>query len=160
VVPADGPSLIIAADRIIDAENVGSLIRIAAAFGADGVILGAGTTDPFARRVLRVSMGNVLFLPVAEVDCLASTLTDLSQNHGYQTIATVLDATAEDLTQSVMSERVVLVFGNESHGLDPQVAACCNQRMTIPMWNGTDSLNIAIAAGIFAHCYRTAHSGR
>lgn len=62
-IPASGPSLIMAADRVVDPENVGALIRIASAFGANGVIFGKGSADPFSRRVLRVSMGNVLLPP-------------------------------------------------------------------------------------------------
>ncbi|MCP4505694.1 MAG: RNA methyltransferase, partial [Fuerstiella sp.] len=57
-VPATGSSLVLLGDHITDQQNVGLLIRIAAAFGVDAVIFSRGSTDPFSRRVMRVSMAN------------------------------------------------------------------------------------------------------
>ena len=155
ILPADGPGLVIVGDQIIDAENVGALIRIAAAFGADAVIFGPGTADPFSRRVLRVSMGNVLYMPVVESCDLSVSLSLLSGNLGYESIATTLNPEVEVLSQVNWPDRVALVFGNETHGVSESVVESCTRQMTIPMWNGTDSLNIAIAAGIFTHSFRS-----
>ncbi|MEJ7595352.1 MAG: RNA methyltransferase [Planctomycetaceae bacterium] len=153
-IPAAGPSLIIAADCVVDPENVGALIRIASAFGADGVILGKGSADPFSRRVLRVSMGNVLFMPIVETDDLPSMLSDLSGQRRFQVCGTVLDSHAARLDAFRFSERTVLVFGNEYDGISDDVQGGLTHRLTIAMLNGTDSLNVAISAGIFCHQYR------
>jgi tRNA G18 (ribose-2'-O)-methylase SpoU len=153
-IPASGRSLIIAADRVVDPENVGALIRIASAFGADGVIFGRGSADPFSRRVLRVSMGNVLFMPITETDDLAATLTDLCQQREFRVCGTVLDAKAVDLVSFTFPDRTVLVFGNEYDGISDDVRNLLTDRLTISMFNGTDSLNVAISAGIFCHQYR------
>ena len=153
-IPATGPSLIIAADCVVDPENVGALIRIASAFGADGVILGKGSADPFSRRVLRVSMGNVLFMPIVETDDLPSMLSDLSGPRRFHVCGTVLDSHAARLDAFRFSERTVLVFGNEYDGISEDVQGGLTHRLTIAMLNGTDSLNVAISAGIFCHQYR------
>ena len=153
-IPATGPSLIIAADCVVDPENVGALIRIASAFGADGVILGKGSADPFSRRVLRVSMGNVLFMPIVETDDLPSLLSDLSGPRRFHVCGTVLDSHAARLDAFRFSERTVLVFGNEYDGISEDVQGGLTHRLTIAMLNGTDSLNVAISAGIFCHQYR------
>lgn len=157
--PATGPALVVAGDRITDPENVGALIRIASAFGAAGVIFGQGSADPFSRRVLRVSMGNGLFLPVMESASPETLLLELARNHGMSIAGTLLDPTAQRLSDHAFSPRTVLVFGNEYDGISRGVQVCLNARLTIPMLNGTDSLNVAVSAGIFLHQYRSCHPG-
>jgi len=153
-IPASGPALIIAADCVVDPENVGALIRIASAFGANGVILGKGSADPFSRRVLRVSMGNVLFMPIVETDDLPSMLSDLSGPRRFSVCGTVLDRDAASPGGFRFFERTVLVFGNEYDGISDEVQGVLTNRLTISMLNGTDSLNVAISAGIFCHQFR------
>ncbi|MFM7058933.1 MAG: TrmH family RNA methyltransferase [Planctomycetota bacterium] len=157
--PAQGPALVVAGDRITDPENVGALIRIASAFGAAGVIFGPGSADPFSRRVLRVSMGNALFLPVAETQNIEDLLQELGCHHGMTIAGTLLDPIAQTLSEYSFAPRTVLVFGNEYDGISSGVKDRLNARLTIPMLNGTDSLNVAVSAGIFLHQYRTCHPG-
>lgn len=152
--PRGGPSLIIAADRVVDPENVGALIRIASAFGADGVILGKGSADPYSRRVLRVSMGNVLFMPIVETTDLSALLLDLSAQREFRICGTVLDQRAISLEKFLFPDRIVLVFGNEYDGVSDDVQSVLTDQLTISMLNGTNSLNVAISAGIFCHQYR------
>lgn len=154
-VPSTGSALILAGDRIVDPENVGALIRIASAFGAAGVLLGPGSADPFSRRVLRVSMGNVLFLPVLETNDLPLSLATLQTDYDCHVCAAVLDPAAAELRQFQFPERTVLVFGNEYDGISPEVLSRSQHKLTIPMWNQTDSLNVAVSAGVFAWQFRT-----
>lgn len=152
-IPANGPSLILLADHITDQENLGLIIRIAAAFGATAVIVGPGSADPFSRRVLRVSMGNGLFLPILEVTSVVDAISMLRAS-AHTCYATVLDKDAEGLSGVEFADRSVLVVGNETHGISDDVLSTCDRKITIAMLNGTDSLNVAIATGIFAHSYR------
>ncbi|MFY9255713.1 MAG: RNA methyltransferase [Fuerstiella sp.] len=154
VIKANGPSLVFYGDQIIDQQNVGLMIRIAAAFGASAVVLGPGTADPFSRRVLRVSMGNGLFLPIIETKNGTESLQQLKES-GHHCCATVLDSNAIELSAFRFPERTVLVFGNETHGISPAIANECESKLTVSMFNGTDSLNVAIAMGIFSFAYRT-----
>jgi tRNA G18 (ribose-2'-O)-methylase SpoU len=133
-----------------DPDNLGSMIRTATAFGVDGIVLGRECADPFSRRVLRVSMGNALFVPIVESRELEAELTTLRQS-GVDLIAAVLDDAAEPLASAQCGPRTALVFGNEAHGLGPAWERLCNRRVTIPMQRGTDSLNVAVAAGIFLY---------
>jgi tRNA G18 (ribose-2'-O)-methylase SpoU len=157
-VPATGSALILACERIMDPENVGSLIRIASAFGAAGILFGKGSADIFSRRVLRVSMGNVLFLPVMETDDLAGNLRRLASEYGCHVCSTVLDPTAMPLSTYSFPDRTVFLLGNEYDGLSAETQSAAATRLTIPMLNGTDSLNVAVAAGIFLHQFRSQHS--
>ena len=133
-------------------ENIGAIIRIAAGFGATALLLGTGCSDPFSRRALRVSMGNALRLPIIEAGRdLPETLTQLQESHGVELLATVLDENADRLRDVESPGHVALLFGNEDAGLEPELIEMCDRRVTIPMHSGTDSLNVAVAAGIFLH---------
>lgn len=155
--PATGPAVVLAGDRIVNPENVGALIRIASAFGAAGIVFGKGSADPFSRRVLRVSMGNVLFLPVFETDNLPEFLQVLSMKHNCEVCSAVLDQSATSLSTYSFPERTVLLLGNEYDGVSATCLAACSIPLTIPMLNGTDSLNVAVCSGIFLHQYRSQH---
>ncbi len=156
VVPAIGPSLILFAEHMIDQQNVGMLIRIGSAFGADAIVLTAGSADAFSRRVLRVSTGNGLFMPIVE-DAAAEHALDHLKSSGYSCCATVLSDEAIELADFAFPNRTVLVFGNETHGISKLTADRCENSLTISMQNGTDSINVAVAAGIFCHTYRSQH---
>lgn len=132
-------------------ENLGAIIRNGAAFGIDAVLLGRGCCDPFSRRVLRVSMGAALRLPILESPDLERDVRRLRDDWQVELLASVLDPTAEPLAQASKPRRLALFLGNEADGLDARWQSLCNRRLTIPMQPGTDSLNVAIAAGIFLH---------
>jgi len=133
-------------------ENLGGIIRVAAGFGATAILLGAGCSDPFSRRVLRVSMGNALHIPILDAgEDLDTMLTTLRNQHAVDFIASVLDGQTERLRDSDTSNSVALLLGNENSGLDAEWLEMCDRRVTIPMHSGTDSLNVAVAAGIFLH---------
>ena len=68
-------------------------------------------------------------------------------------MATVLDESAEPLESAAWGDRVALVFGGEGYGLEESWIAACDRRVTIPMAPGADSLNVAMAAGIFLYYF-------
>lgn len=148
---APGPAVVVVCPQIQDPENLGSILRVSAAFGARGLVVGAGCPDPFTRRVLRVSMGAVLRLPVwHEVDP-AMWLRDACHGYEFSAVATVLDPAAPQLAEFVWPARTALVLGREDQGLTLEIRSACSREVTIPMAAGTDSLNVAVAAGIFLH---------
>jgi tRNA G18 (ribose-2'-O)-methylase SpoU len=130
---------------------MGAIVRIGAAFGIDALLLGKGCCDPFARRVIRVSMGTTFTLPIVESQDLASDLLKLKTEWGFQLAATVLDDDSEELDQAKRSGRFGILMGNEDVGLDDSWTGLCEKKLTIPMCRGTDSLNVAVAAGIVLH---------
>lgn len=134
-----------------DPENLGSIVRIAAGFGVAGLLLGPKCADPFSRRVQRVSMGNVYELPIAATDDVAAALVELRTAHRFESWGTVLDVDAESLGTRLRPERLALVFGSEGHGIPTDVVAACDRKVIIPMRPGVDSLNVAVAAGIFLY---------
>ncbi len=144
------PHVALALLGIDDQENMGSILRSAAALGVNQILLGPKTIDPFRRRVIRVSMANVLMHrfyrlrdPVAELRMLRQA--------GFRTVAATLDE-ATDLDQFLRDDRpTVLMVGNEARGIDPEVQRIASDRVRIPMQMDADSLNVAVAAAIMMY---------
>jgi tRNA G18 (ribose-2'-O)-methylase SpoU len=132
-----------------NAENMGSLIRISAAFSADAMLLGERCCDPFWRQSVRVSMGTVFSLPIVRSENVLEDLKQMRQRLGVEMIAAVLDASAESLRGLRRKPRTAILFGNEAQGLDRPYIDVCDRRVTIPMKPGVDSLNVAVAAAVF-----------
>ncbi len=149
--PAGQRATIVVCPDVQDPENLGAILRIASAFGVDLVLLGRRSADPLSRRVLRVSMGAALNMPLIRSNDLPADLDRLRRNFCVQLAATVLDADAEPLDRANRPERFALLFGSEGHGLERSLIEHCDRRITIPMQRGTDSLNVAVAAGIFLY---------
>lgn len=148
-----GHGLVILADQVVDPENAGALIRIGSAFGAAAVVFGAGSVDPYSRRVIRVSTGHVFSQPILEVADSEAAIESL-RALGYSSVATALRHDTADLRTFSFPSKSVIVLGNERHGLSPALQKHCDMCVTIPMYGNTDSLNLAVAAGIFAYQFR------
>ena len=133
-----------------DPENLGSILRSAAAFGVDAVLLGSRCVDPFSRRTIRVSMGGVFSVPLAEIqneDEVAGLLALL----GMTLVGASASGDALPLPDFTWPSRAALVFGNEDSGIDSFWRRRCVSTVQIPMPGGTDSLNVGVAAGIFLY---------
>lgn len=144
--------------EVANTDNLGSLIRIASAFGADAMILGERSCDPFYRQSIRVSMGTIFNLPLVRSDGILRELKLLREQYAVQLLATVLDDDAEPLATAHRPNRIGILFGNEAQGLRPEEVAACDRKIIIPMHLGTDSLNVSVAAGIVMYHF-TQHAG-
>ncbi len=147
---ADIGNLILVLAEVQDPTNLGSILRSAAAFGCRGVVLGPRCADPFARRVIRVSMGSALTIPITVSSNLACDLESIAEQ-GYQLTATVLSDRAKKLGDLQLDVPRALLMGSEGNGLAPEWIAMCREHVTIPMAWGTDSLNVAIAAAVLLY---------
>jgi tRNA G18 (ribose-2'-O)-methylase SpoU len=151
------PLRLIVCPDVQNPENLGAILRLAAAFGVAGVVIGPESCDPYSRRVLRVSMGAAFTVALIQAGDVLAALRSLQAEYDIQTWATVLDTGAERLAGAKVPDRLALVVGSEGHGLTPEVIQACQRRVTIPMSPGVDSLNVAVAAGIFL--YETSRHG-
>lgn len=148
--PQEQATIVVCPD-VQDPTNLGTVLRNCAAFGVDLVLLGSGCADPFSRRVLRVSMGAVLELQLIESRDLLVDVDRLGREWNVQTVATVLGPHAEVLDGFERPPRMAMLLGSEGHGLDASWIERADRRVTIPMQLGTDSLNVAVASGIFLY---------
>ncbi|QDV32096.1 Putative TrmH family tRNA/rRNA methyltransferase [Planctopirus ephydatiae] len=132
-------------------ENLGAIIRIASAFRATGLLLGNACCDPFSRRVIRVSMGNIFGLTIRESRHLGHDLQRLKTEFGFETMGAVLSDSAVSLKNVQRPHRLALLLGNEAEGLTTEWIDQCDHLVTIPMPPDVDSLNVSVAAGIFLY---------
>lgn len=134
--------------RLYDSENLGLLLRSAAALGLDGVLAGPGPGQ-WTRRTVRVSMGAVWRIPVWRADDPWGLLADWrGAVPGSEIIAAALVPGAEDAHAWRPAARCALVLGPEDTGLDADALARCDRAVAIPMASGMDSLNVAAAGAI------------
>jgi tRNA G18 (ribose-2'-O)-methylase SpoU len=146
-------SLLLAAEGVNDHENLGALYRNAAAFGVGAVLLDATSADPFYRRSVRVSLGNVLAVPTGHLGPLPAGLDDLHER-GVTTVALTPagDRDLRDLDAAGCGPGPVAVLvGAEGPGLSAATLAAATHRVRIPMATGVDSLNVATAAALALH---------
>lgn len=133
-----------------DPENMGSIFRTCAALGISDVLIGPECVDPFARRVLRVSMGNAFKLRFVDVSDPLAAL-EYCHGKGIESIAACLAKTSEELSFFRRQGAGLAVFGNEAHGLPESIQLAASRSVRIDMALGTDSLNVSVAAGIILH---------
>lgn len=152
---------LVVAPQIINHENVGALARVSAALGADGMILGPESCDPFWRRAIRVSMGAVFFLPIRRCRDVPGVVRQLKEQWGYYFVAAVVDAAAAPVHQveRPADRPVAILIGPEDKGLDKELIREADRCVTIPMHRGMDSLNVAVAAGIVLHHFVSRKTG-
>ncbi|MEM6562407.1 MAG: RNA methyltransferase [Planctomycetota bacterium] len=146
-VPETLDGWVVALSGINDPENLGALIRIAAAFGCSAVVLDDACHDPFYRRVIRVSMGHIFHVPVYA----SADLPGWIVRQTVPTFAADLRADAVELRSLAPVGAGVIVLGSEFAGVPEDVAAVCDRRVMIPMAGGVDSLNVSIAGAVFLH---------
>lgn len=132
--------------NVTDPENLGLLSRSAAALGAAAIALGPGCADPFSRKALRTSMGNLLSRPLLRVD--AASLAAL-RGPDRLLAAAALGPRSRDLRDfDPAGHAVALVLGNEGYGLPDGIVDACDAALVVPMASGVDSLNVAAAGAV------------
>lgn len=127
----------IALDGVQDPGNVGTIVRLAAAFDAAGVLLLPGCADPFGAKAIRSSVGAILNVPVAAIS--ARELLDARVN----LVAADMSGAATDPP----SRDAVFVFGNEGAGVSDELLRAA-RAIAIPMSARVESLNVASSAAI------------
>jgi RNA methyltransferase, TrmH family len=123
--------------------NLGSILRSAAAAGADHVYLSRGCADAWSPVALRAAMGAHFLLRIHE----KSDLENIARTFNGKVIATSSKAKIS-LYQTALTGPIAFVLGNEGTGISDEVLAAANEQVVIPMPGGTESLNAAAAAAV------------
>ena len=139
-------SVIIILDQANDPRNVGAVLRSAAAFGSDAVIVPNRHTPEATGVLAKAASGALERVPFIRVTNLARTLDQL-KDAGYWCVGVTSDG-EQTLAQAELSGKIVLVFGAEGRGMRRLTRAKCDYLIRIPIDQAMDSLNLSSAAAI------------
>jgi len=140
--------------QVQDPANLGAVLRTAEALGTDGLYL-YQCCDLYNPKTLRSSMGALFRVPLCRIKDMPLFFAHCREN-GVQTCAAVVDRDAQKLGAFSFSGGAVVMIGNEGNGLPSDVSGACDVRLTIPMAPASNSLNAAMAAGLFLWEMRSA----
>ena len=145
---AKGPQTVLALGGLTNPQNVGMIIRSVVAAGIDGVLYPKRGIASLGPLVIKASAGNIFRAPLIRCESTAAAVTTL-KSAGYQVAILEASATAS-LFEFRATGNVVAVLGGESEGIGREVEALADTRLSIPMANGVESLNVAVTAALVA----------
>ncbi len=145
-IPARNTGVTLLCEQVSDPGNCGALIRVADFFGVSELILGPGSADVWNEKVVRGSMGSLFNQPVREIEDLESCI----RNWKGDSLALVAHG-GKPITSQTSSAPKLLVLGNETRGLSPELESLCNHKVTLEPKGNAESLNLVTAAAVF--CY-------
>jgi 23S rRNA (guanosine2251-2'-O)-methyltransferase len=144
--PTPFPTMIIVLDRVSDPQNIGAVLRSAAAFGAVGVVVTARGTSTMTGALAKAASGALESVPVVPVVNLARALDQLKKA-GFWTCG--LDETArQPFTGLDLGQRIAIVLGSEGDGMRRLVRERCDFLARLPTCPAQPTLNISIAAAV------------
>jgi TrmH family RNA methyltransferase len=141
--------LVLILEDIRDPGNMGTMLRSAEAFGATGLLILKGATDPFAPKVIRASMGSAVRMPVIGGLALADAVT-LVREAGLTLVATSAHA-VRSLSEENFACPLAILIGNEATGLSEAALQAAELTVRIPLVGPVQSLNAAAAATVFLY---------
>lgn len=143
-------SPIVVMNGIINSENVGAIIRNAAAFGIDSILYDNETSSPWLRRAVRVSIGTILKMKYASTGDLPKTMLML-KSRGFKIIASEITDDAVSLGEFKFPEKYAVVLGTESKGIFPEILDKCDHTVMIPIDTAVNSINVAASSAIILY---------
>lgn len=142
----------IAIDKVQDPGNIGTIIRTADAAGLDGVIIGEGTVDIFNPKVIRSAQGSHFHLPIIKTDLLQAI--DELKGREIPVYGTALENGKDYQEGTDRKDSFCLIVGNEGNGVSKEVLSITDANLYIPIYGQSESLNVAVAAGILMYHFK------
>lgn len=150
------PQLVLALVGLQDPGNVGAVIRAADAAGATGVIACEQTANPFGWKALRGAMGSTFRIPVAVSQPVAAVVA-AARGQGLRVLCAA-PRRGRSLHAMDLTRPTIVLLGGEGAGLDEDVERLADERLSIPMRDSVDSLNVAASAALIVYeAYRQRH---
>ena len=134
-------------ESVRDPGNIGTVIRTAAAFGVDYLLISNDCADIYNPRAVRAAMGALFRQKIVRVDSIPNAVAAL-RSEGKKVYAATLGENSCLLGRDTPYENDCIVVGNEGHGLSAETIAACDGSILIPMMPGAESLNAAVASSV------------
>ncbi|MBQ3853220.1 MAG: 23S rRNA (guanosine(2251)-2'-O)-methyltransferase RlmB [Anaerovibrio sp.] len=142
------PPFIVLLDELEDPHNLGAILRSADAAGVHGVLIPKRRSCPLSATVAKTSAGAVEYVPVARIGNVVQTIKRLKEE-GLWVAAADMDGT--DYYEADMTGALLLIIGNEGHGVGRLVKEQCDFVVKIPMVGKINSLNASVAGSILMY---------
>ena len=150
--------LYVLVDGIANAENMGVIVRNCVCFGVDALIVMPTSCDPYLRRSVRNSMGNIFQLPIVYLNKFTDD-KEISNNdysshlmklkeHGIRLYAAHPNPKSKTINKIKFPQQSCIVLGAEGPGVSQEILKLCDEFVSIPMKEGVDSLNVASASAV------------
>ncbi len=139
---------ILALDGIHNPQNLGMIIRSAAAGEIDAILLPIKNSAQISPLVIKASVGTVFKMPIIKVKNLANSLELFKE--AQATIYTLSSHATKSYKDEQYGEKTIFVLGNESEGVSKKIEALSTTSIAIPMRRGVESLNVAVTASLLA----------
>ncbi len=131
-----------------DPGNLGAVIRSAAAFGVQHIVLSADSADIYNPKTIRAAMGTMFGIKITVVSNFAS-LIDAARENGRAVYAAELGDGAKSVKEIELTCEDIFIIGNEGHGIPREISERCSGSVYIPISEGVESLNASVAAAVF-----------
>ena len=154
---AKKPMMLIGVDGITDPHNLGAIVRSAAAFGADGVIIPERRNAAMTGSAWKASAGAAARMPISQVTNLVRSIGE-AKKAGCFVIGLDADGDQEVSKMNLASESIFIIVGSEGKGLSRLVRENCDLVLSIPMQSDVESLNASVATAIVMHWVATERS--
>lgn len=130
-----------------DPNNLGSVIRCAAAFGIEHIVLSDDCADVYNPKTVRCAMGSLFKVKITAVSDTVKFVT-VAKALGRRVFAAELSERAVAVPEIGLRADDIIMIGNEGHGIPPEISSSCNGSVYIPISKNTESLNASCAAAV------------
>ena len=154
IAKAKKPMMLIGLDGITDTHNLGAVVRSAAAFGADGVVIPERRNASMTGSAWKASAGAAARMPIAQVTNLVRSIED-AKKAGCFVIGLDAEGDAELSKMNLANESIYIIVGSEGKGLSRLVREKCDLVVSIAMQSTVESLNASVATAITMHWVAT-----
>jgi len=138
---------LLALDGIHNPQNLGMIIRSAAAGNIDGILIPQKNSAKISPLVMKASAGTLFKIPLYYCESLYPVLQQWQQQAALYQLSSHAQA---NLFERPHCAREIFILGNEHQGIDPQLQQLASQSLQIPMQRGVESLNVAVTAALIA----------
>jgi 23S rRNA (guanosine2251-2'-O)-methyltransferase len=147
IASAKKPMMLIGLDGITDPHNLGAVVRSAAAFGADGVVIPERRNASMTGSAWKASAGAAARMPISQVTNLVRSIED-AKKAGCFVIGLDAEGDATLAKMNLATESIFIIVGSEGKGLSRLVRDKCDLVVSIPMQSSVESLNASVATAI------------
>lgn len=138
-----------------DPQNVGAIIRSAAAFGVSGILIPEHNQAPITGAVVKVSAGMIFRIPIISISNVNQTIRDLKDKRFW--IYGLDEKGDHPLSQEKFDAPAVFILGNESKGIRQKTNELCDVLLSVPMSKRAESLNVAASAAVTLYAWSMEH---